>query len=231
MNFIRSLKHKGILFLLLLLAPLSALADGHNMDGLVFYFFIIAALLFIPLVLLTIVAGVYSSRPKKKTLQLYWVILIMNILFYLILGIVNYDFFEDLSKYMYVPILLFIFIALINGMLIRSGYLSHEESVVGMGQAVQKTSMDARRIDQRIFTFVLIYFFLYFLSAGITFFYPDWFRSDLKFFVFSLYFLNSLSFVLLLSVLENRSLKIAAFVVWFTYTAIQIAEYLKFLSL
>lgn len=220
--------NKSVVLFLLLLAPLSALADGHNMDGLIFYFFIIAAFLFIPLVVLTIIAGVYSSRPKKKTLQFYKVLVVLVILFYLIIGFANYEMIEDLSNYLYLPVLLFTFIAVTNVMLMRSGYLARAESETGAEEPGQKVVKERGKIDKQLFVFVLIYFLLHFITSAINFFYPDWFGSGLRLLVFSIYFLNSISFIVVLMLIENRSLKITALLLWLIYIALQASEWFKY---
>lgn len=228
MKVVPFLKSKSLFLTFLLLAPLSAFADGHNMDGLIFYFFIIAGLLFVPLIVLTIIAGVYSSRPKKKTLQFYQVLAILVILFYLIIGVANYEMIEDLSNYLYLPILLFTFLAVINVMLIRSGYLARVEGETVPEQPALKVLKERGKIDKQLFLFVMIYFLLHFITTGINYFFPDWFGSGLKLLLFSIYFLNSAAFILVLMLIENRYLKITALLLWLIYIALQASEWIKF---
>lgn len=228
MKFTGLLLNKSILFLFLLMAPLSALADGHNMDGLIFYFFIVAALLFIPLVVLTIIAGVYSSRPKKRTLRFYLVLAVLVTLFYLIIGFANYEMLEDFSKYLYVPVLLFSFIAAINIMLLRSGYLARAESEATQEEPSQKVLKERGKIDKQLFLFVMNYFLLHFVSSAINFFYPDWFGSGLRLLVFSIYSLSSIAFIIVLMLIENKSLKFTALLLWLMYVALQASGWIKF---
>ncbi len=228
MKFTGPLFNKGILCLLLLLAPLGAVADGHNMDGLIFYFFIVAALLFTPLVVLTIIAAVYSSRPKKKTLRFYQVLVVLVMLFYLIIGFANYEMMEDLSEYLYVPILLFTFIAAINIMLLRSGNLALAEGQTVPAEPAKIELEERGKIDRQLFIFVLIYFVLHFITSAINFFYPDWFGSGLRLLVFSIYSLNSIIFIMVLMLIENRSMKITALLLWLIYVALQASQWIKY---
>jgi hypothetical protein len=223
-------KNKPIFLALLLLTPLSALADGHGMDGLILVFFLITALLFLPLVVLTIIAGVYSARPKERTLFFYKTFLGCVTLLYVVLAFLYHDLIEDLLPYTYLALLIVLFIGLINVWLIRSGNSSLKE-MDGILVQPEENSVQQEKTDKRVFAYILVSFLLQFISVSINHAFPDWLNSDLKYLVFGFYFLNTLCFLLLLSLIQKPAYKIVAFVLVSVYLIVQAWDYVKLLRL
>lgn len=196
--------------LLLFIIPVSAFADGHNLDGLIVFVGLIGIVFIIPILSLTFYSIYAFFKSSKASMVFHSVFFGIVFSFYAILIVIFNDFIFDENEFMLVAFICFVVLLVINFVLwllrFNSNRLTLSENTIE-GEIKQQTISS----EKLVLLFLLIWFGVYIVYYLIYQFIPDWYSNKMiKYLQVLLSLMSGVSFFLLVKLIKINRYKIIA---------------------
>lgn len=196
--------------LTLFIIPVSAFADGHNLDGLIVFVGLIGIVFVIPILSLTFYSIYAFLKSRKASMVFHSVFFGIVFSFYAILIIIFNDFIFDENDFMLVAFICFVVLLVLNFILwllrFNSNRVTLTENIIE-GEINQQTISS----EKLVLLFLLIWFGVYVLYYLIYQFVPDWYSNKMiKYLQVLLSLISGFSFFLLTKLLKSNRYKIIA---------------------
>ncbi len=194
----------------LFIIPVSAFADGHNLDGLIVFVGLIGIVFVIPILSLTFYSIYAFFKSRKASMVFHSVFFGIVFSFYAILIVIFNDFIFDENDFMLVAFICFIVLLVLNFILwllrFNSNRLTLSENTIE-GE-INQQSISSEKL---VLLFLLIWFGVYVLYYLIYQFVPDWYSNKMiKYLQVLLSLISGFSFFLLTKLLKSNRYKIIA---------------------
>lgn len=190
--------------------PVSAFADGHNLDGLIVFVGLIGIVFVIPILSLTFYSIYAFFKSRKASMVFHSVFFGIVFSFYAILIVIFNDFIFDENDFMLVAFICFIVLLVINFVLWLLRFNSNrvtlsENTIEG---EIKQQSISSEKL---VLLFLLIWFGVDVLNYSIYQFVPDWYSNKMiKYLQVLLSLISGFSFFLLTKLLKSNRYKIIA---------------------
>ncbi len=194
----------------LFIIPVSAFADGHNLDGLIVFVGLIGIVFVIPILSLTFYSIYAFFKSRKASMVFHSVFFGIVFSFYAILIVIFNDFIFDENDFMLVAFICFIVLLVINFVLWLLRFNSNrvtlsENTIEG---EIKQQSISSEKL---VLLFLLIWFGVDVLNYSIYQFVPDWYSNKMiKYLQVLLSLISGFSFFLLTKLLKSNRYKIIA---------------------
>jgi hypothetical protein len=194
----------------LFIIPVSAFADGHNLDGLIVFVGLIGIVFVIPILSLTFYSIYAFFKSRKASMVFHSVFFGIVFSFYAILIVIFNDFIFNENDFMLVAFICFIVLLVINFVLWLLRFNSNrvtlsENTIEG---EIKQQSISSEKL---VLLFLLIWFGVDVLNYSIYQFVPDWYSNKMiKYLQVLLSLISGFSFFLLTKLLKSNRYKIIA---------------------
>lgn len=190
--------------------PVSAFADGHNLDGLIVFVGLIGIVFVIPILSLTFYSIYAFFKSRKASMVFHSVFFGIVFSFYAILIVIFNDFIFNENDFMLVAFICFIVLLVINFVLwllrFNSNRVTLSENTIE-GEIKQQTISS----EKLVLLFMMIWFGVDVLNYSIYQFVPDWYSNKMiKYLQVLLSLISGFSFFLLTKLLKSNRYKIIA---------------------
>lgn len=194
----------------LFIIPVSAFADGHNLDGLIVFVGLIGIVFVIPILSLTFYSIYAFFKSRKASMVFHSVFFGIVFSFYAILIVIFNDFIFDENDFMLVAFICFIVLLVLNFVLwllrFNSNRLTLSENAIE-GE-INQQSISSEKL---VLLFLLIWFGVDVLNYSIYQFVPDWYSNKMiKYLQVLLSLISGFSFFLLVKLIKSNRYKIIA---------------------
>jgi hypothetical protein len=194
----------------LFIIPVSAFADGHNLDGLIVFVGLIGIVFVIPILSLTFYSIYAFFKSRKASMVFHSVFFGIVFSFYAILIVIFNDFIFDENDFMLVAFICFIVLLVLNFVLwllrFNSNRVTLSENTIE-GEINQQTISS----EKLVLLFLLIWFGVDVLNYSIYQFVPDWYSNKMiKYLQVLLSLISGFSFFLLVKPIKINRYKIIA---------------------
>lgn len=196
----------------LFIIPVSAFADGHNLDGLIVFVGLIGVVFVIPILSLTFYSIYAFFKSRKASMVFHSVFFGIVFSFYAILIVIFNDFIFDENDFMLVAFICFAVLLVLNFILwllrFNSNRLTLSENTIE-GEIKQQTISR----EKLVLLFLLIWFGVDIVNYLIYQFVPDWYSNKMiKYLQVLLNLISGVSFFLLVKLIKINRYKIIAVV-------------------
>lgn len=196
--------------LTLFIIPVSAFADGHNLDGLIVFVGLIGIVFVIPILSLTFYSIYAFFKSRKASMVFHSVFFGIVFSFYAILIIIFNDFIFNENDFMLVAFICFIVLLVLNFILwllrFNSNRVTLSENTIE-GEINQQTISS----EKLVLLFLLIWFGVDIVNYSIYQFVPDWYSNKMiKYLQVLLNLMSGVSFFLLVKLIKINRYKIIA---------------------
>lgn len=190
--------------------PVSAFADGHNLDGLIVFVGLIGIVFLIPILSLTFYSIYAFFKSRKASMVFHSVFFGIVFSFYAILIVIFNDFIFNENDFMLVAFICFIVLLVLNFIL---WLLRFNSNRVTLTENTIEDEINQQTIssEKLVLLFLLIWFGVDIVNYLIYQFVPDWYSNKMiKYLQVLLNLMSGVSFFLLVKLIKINRYKIIA---------------------